>query len=70
MVSPSKRGVAQFHLVPVEVGEDVLRDVGGALAGDEHEGEGRVHERPAELGLSGIVVIEVYRRTVSKTQNL
>ncbi len=62
--------VEQPHLVPVDVGEDVLRDIGDALAGDEREGEGRVHEQPAEFGLSDIVVVEVYRRTVSKTQNL
>ena len=56
-------GVEQPHLVPAEVGEDVLRDIGDALSSDEREGEGQVHEQSAELGLFGIVVVEVYRRT-------
>src|SRR5579872_610077 len=44
-------GVGETHFIPAEVGEGVLRDVGDALAGDESQGEGGVHQRLAEGGL-------------------
>lgn len=44
-------GVGQPDLAPPEVGEDVLRDVGDALAGDESKREDRAYQRLSELGV-------------------
>src|SRR5215210_8334448 len=49
----------QPYLVPAEVGEDVLGDVGDALARDQRQREGRVNERPAKLRLGRVSVIYV-----------
>ena len=65
VVAVEDRRGGQADLVPAEVGEDVLADVGHALAGHEREGEGRVDQGPAELGLSGVVVVEVDRAQCS-----
>jgi len=54
---PLEDGVGQPYLVPAQVGENVLREVRDALAGDEGEGEGGVDQRTPELGLGRVVVI-------------
>src|ERR671912_2706654 len=52
------------YLVPAEVGEDVLGDVGDALARDEREREGRVDERLAELRLGRVGMVDMDRSRV------
>lgn len=61
--------VGQSDLVPAEVGQDVLGDVGDALARDQGEREGAVYQWLAELGLARVVVIEVDRRGVLGQQS-
>src|SRR5918997_3919214 len=54
----------QPHLVPAQVGEDVLGDIGDALPRDQRQREGRVHKRSAELRLGRIGMIHVDRSRV------
>ena len=67
--APLKDWGGHPNLVPAQVGEDVLGDVRQALARHQREREGRVDERFAELGLGGVVLVEVDRHTVLRVQN-
>jgi itaconyl-CoA hydratase len=58
------------YLVPAQIGEDVLRNVGHVLSGDERNGEGRVDQRLAEARLSCVIGVEMQRRRVLGEQRL
>ena len=60
--------VGQPHLVPAQVRHHVLGDVGHALARHQCQGEATVHQGFSELGLRGVVVVEVDRRRVLRQQ--
>ena len=62
-------GVGQPNFVPAEVGEDVLGNVSYALPSHQCQGERGVYEGLPELGLRGVVMVKVDRRTLLETQN-
>src|SRR5215204_4364353 len=65
---PLEDGRGEPDLIPPEVGEDVLGDIRYALAGYQGDGEGRVDQRTAVLGLGGVGVVHVDRGRVLRKE--
>src|SRR5215212_5166922 len=65
---PLEDGRGEPDLIPPEVGEDVLGDICDALAGHHGDGEGRVDQRTAILGLGGVGVVHVDRGRVLRKE--
>src|SRR5215218_9516010 len=65
---PLEDGRGEPDLIPPEVGEDILGDIRYALAGHQGDGEGRVDQRTAVLGLGGVGVVHVDRGRVLRKE--